>query len=112
MWALCRARPKTFQLDHLLSFHPAGEGGGSLSAIWPERKSPEYMNKGSALLQAGLKLVYYGALFEISVGGSGRAERGGSSLHPRPPRPFVVWAEQVSGKTLRAPGITRQQIQS
>lgn len=39
------------------------------------------MNKGSALLQAEQKLVYYGAPFEISVGGSGRAEHGGFSLH-------------------------------
>lgn len=69
------------------------------------------MNKGSALLQAELKLVYYGAPFEISVGGSGRAERGGFSLHHGLSRPFVVWAEQVSEKTLRPPGIMRQQIQ-
>lgn len=32
------------------------------------------MNKGTGLLQAELKLVYYWAPFEVSVGGSGRAE--------------------------------------
>lgn len=83
MWALCCAYPETLRLDHLLSFYPAmwGVGGESLSplspcvlAIWPKRKSPEYMNKGTGLLQAELKLVYYGAPFEISVGGSGRAK--------------------------------------
>ena len=89
MWALCCAYPETLRLDYLLSFYPArlGGGGGCSSAlspcvlaIWPKRKSPECMNKGTGLLQAELKLVYYGAPFEISEGGSGRAKSWGFSL--------------------------------
>lgn len=79
---LCLSRNLTARPSSLiLSCHVGGGGGESLSplspcvlAIWPKRKSPEYMNKGTGLLQAELKLVYYGAPFEISVGGSGRAK--------------------------------------
>lgn len=67
---------KTLELYHLLSFYSAREG----ESIWPKRKKPEYTNKGTGLLQAQLKLVYYTAPFEINVGGSGRAKRSGFSL--------------------------------
>lgn len=60
----------------------SGRGGISPSAcaIWPKRKRPEYMNKGTGLPQAELKLLYYIAPFEISVGGSGRPRTEAFSL--------------------------------
>lgn len=68
-----------------------------LHAVWPETKSPEYMNKGTGLLQAELKLVYYGAPFEIGVGG-GKAEHWGFSLYRcLLSLPFVVWVVQKKG---------------
>lgn len=69
MWVLCCAYPETLVRYHLLSFNPAREGGIAPCAIWPKRKRPEYTNKGTGLLQAELKLVYYTAPFEINVGG-------------------------------------------
>ncbi len=102
MWALCCAYPETLWLYHLLSFYPAREGGSltlCARAIWPKRKRPEYMNKGTGLLQAELKLVYYGAPFEISVGGSGKAKNWGFSPSCfLLPLPSVVWAVYFTEK--------------
>jgi len=69
-----------------------GEISPSAHAIWPKRKRPEYMNKGTGLLQAEMKLVYYATPFEISVEGSGRAKHWRFYLFWfLLSLPFVVW---------------------
>lgn len=46
----------------------------------PQRKSPEYVNKGSGSLWAELKLLYYRAPFQICGGRSGEAKHWELSL--------------------------------
>lgn len=79
-------------LGHILPAHPSSSilslkvgWGGRLSfcpfAMWPQRKSPEYVNKGSGSLRAQLKLLYYRAPLEICGGRSGKAKHWGLSLY-------------------------------
>lgn len=75
-----------------LFYFIGGDGVEELGAIWslPKRKRPEDMNKGTSLLQAELKLLYYTAPFEI------RVEIGGffffsPAFLPSPPSPVQYW---------------------
>lgn len=83
---LCLSEHRTAPPSSIIFILPGREEiSPSACAIWPKRKRPEYMNKGTGLPQAGLKLLYYIAPFEIRAGGSGRAKNFGFS----PPQAFL-----------------------